>query len=240
MPFPEVKKKQHSCRKEDKSVKYIKELRDGERVACIYLCKHRQSAMTKNGKPYDNVTLQDKTGILDGKIWDPNSGGIDDFDDLDYVEVVGDIVTFAGALQLNIKRVRRVSEGEYDPADYLPVSSQDIEEMYAELMQYIGSVQNPYLNKMLHMYFDNEKFAKAFKFSSAAKTVHHGFVGGLLEHTLSVTKLCKYYTKAYPMLNYDLLITASIMHDMGKTREISAFPMNDYTDDGQLLGHIMT
>ena len=189
-------------------MKYINELRDGERVACIYLCKHRQSAMTKNGKPYDNVTLQDKTGILDGKIWDPNSGGIDDFDDLDYVEVVGDIVTFAGALQLNIKRVRRVSEGEYDPSDYLPVSSRDIEEMYAELMQYINSVQNPYLHKMLHMYFDNENFAKAFKFSSAAKTVHHGFVGGLLEHTLSVTKLCEYYTKAYTMLNYDLLITA--------------------------------
>ena len=111
--------------------------------------------------------------------------------------------------------------------------------MYAELMQYINSVQNPYLHKILHMYFDNENFAKAFKFSSAAKTVHHGFVGGLLEHTLSVTKLCEYYTKAYTMLNYDLLITASIMHDMGKTREISAFPMNDYTDDGQLLGHIM-
>mgnify|MGYP001067519173 CR=1 FL=1 len=220
-------------------MKYINELRDGERVACIYLCKHRQSAMTKNGKPYDNVTLQDKTGILDGKIWDPNSGGIDDFDDLDYVEVVGDIVTFAGALQLNIKRVRRVSEGEYDPSDYLPVSSRDVEEMYAELMQYINSVQNPYLHKMLHMYFDNENFAKAFKFSSAAKTVHHGFVGGLLEHTLSVTKLCEYYTKTYTMLNYDLLITASIMHDMGKTREISAFPMNDYTDDGQLLGHIV-
>ena len=113
-------------------MKYIKDLRDGERVACIYLCKHRQSAMTKNGKPYDNVILQDKTGVLDGKIWDPNSNGIDDFDDMDYVEVIGDIVTFAGALQLNIKRVRRVNEGEYDPADYLAVSAYNIEEMYRE------------------------------------------------------------------------------------------------------------
>lgn len=225
--------------KRGKPMKYIKDLRDGERVACIYLCKHRQSAMTKNGKPYDNVILQDKTGVLDGKIWDPNSNGIDDFDDLDYVEVMGDIVTFAGALQLNIKRVRRVDEGEYDPADYLPVSAYNIEEMYRELMGFVNSVQNPYLNRMLNMYFGNEKFAKVFKFSSAAKSVHHGFVGGLLEHTLSVARLCEYYVKAYSMLNRDLLITAAIMHDIGKTREISAFPMNDYTDDGQLLGHIM-
>ena len=90
-------------------MKYIRELRDGERLVGIYLCKHKQSAMTKNGKPYDTVLLQDKTGVLDGKIWDPNSYGIEDFEDLDYIEVTGDIITFAGALQLNIKRVRRAS-----------------------------------------------------------------------------------------------------------------------------------
>ena len=220
-------------------MKYIESLREGEKVNEVYLCKFKQAALTKAGKAYDNVILQDKTGVLDGKIWDPNSNGIDDFDDMDYVEVMGDIVTFAGALQLNIKRVRRVDEGEYDPADYLPVSAYNIEEMYRELMGFVNSVQNPYLNRMLNMYFGNEKFAKVFKFSSAAKSVHHGFVGGLLEHTLSVTRLCEYYVKAYSMLNRDLLITAAIMHDIGKTREISAFPMNDYTDDGQLLGHIV-
>ena len=88
-------------------------------------------------------------------------------------------------------------------------------------------------------YVEHEKFIKAFKFSSAAKSVHHGFVGGLLEHTLSVTRLCDHYAGTYPILNRDLLITAAIFHDIGKTRELSAFPMNDYTDDGQLLGHIM-
>ena len=86
---------------------------------------------------------------------------------------------------------------------------------------------------------EDEAFIKRFRFNSAAKTVHHGFVGGLLEHTLNVTKLCDFYTKAYPALNRDLLLTAAIFHDIGKTKEISAFPMNDYTDDGQLLGHIM-
>ena len=112
--------------------------------------------------------------------------------------------------------------------------------MYQELVKFIQSVKNPYLSQLLRMYYiDNAAFVKKFKFSSAAKSVHHGFVGGLLEHTLSVTKLCEYYTQAYPVLNRDLLITAAIFHDIGKTKELSAFPVNDYTDDGQLLGHIM-
>lgn len=221
-------------------MKYIRELRDGERLVGIYLCKHKQSAMTKNGKPYDTVLLQDKTGVLDGKIWDPNSYGIEDFADLDYIEVTGDIITFAGALQLNIKRVRKAREGEYRPGDYLPVSSRNVDEMYAELLAYVRSVKNPWLAQLLDGWFVKDaEFIKAFKFSSAAKTVHHGFVGGLLEHTLSVTKLCAYYTKSYPFLNRDLLITAALLHDAGKTRELSPFPVNDYTDNGQLLGHIM-
>ena len=91
-------------------MRFINELHEGDRVSGIYLCKQKQSAMTKNGKPYDNVILQDKTGVLDGKIWDPNSLGIDDFDTLDYIDVVGDVTTFAGAMQLNIKRVRKASE----------------------------------------------------------------------------------------------------------------------------------
>ena len=112
--------------------------------------------------------------------------------------------------------------------------------MYEELLDFIKSVKNPYLNRLLSLYFvENEAFAKAFQFHSAAKTVHHGFVGGLLEHTLSVTKLCDYYASYYPQLNRDLLITAAIFHDIGKIKELSTFPENDYTDAGQLLGHIM-
>ena len=221
-------------------MKYIKDFFEGARITGLYLCKQKQVAVTKNGKPYENVILQDKTGTIDGKIWDPHSQGIDDFDNLDYIEIMGDVSCFAGALQISIKRVRKAHEGEYVPADYLPVSKKNIEEMYQELTKYIQSVKNPYLSQLLKMYYiDNEAFIKRFKFSSAAKSVHHGFVGGLLEHTLSVTKLCQYYTQAYPILNRDLLITAAIFHDIGKTQELSAFPMNDYTDDGQLLGHIM-
>jgi 3'-5' exoribonuclease len=220
-------------------MKYIETLREGERINEVYLCKYKQAALTKAGKPYDNVILQDKTGTLDAKIWDPGSVGIDEFESLDYVAVTGDITSFQGNLQLSIKRVRKVAEGEYDPKDYLPTSDKDVEEMYEELMGYIRSIKNPYLSQLLHRFFDNAEFAKRFKFHSAAKSVHHGFVGGLLEHTLSVTKNCDFFSQNYPYLNRDLLLTAAIFHDIGKLKELSTFPANDYTDAGQLLGHIM-
>jgi len=221
-------------------MKYISEFRDGDRIQDIYLCKQKTSAVTKNGKPYDSLILQDKTGTFDAKLWDPNSPGIDDFDVLDYIEVFGEVTSFQGALQGNIKRIRKVREGEYNPADYLPVSSKNIDEMYQEVLKLIASIKNPHYKALLEAFFQkDEAFIKAFRSSSAAKAVHHGFVGGLLEHTLSVAKLCDYYTTAYPVLNRDLLITAALCHDIGKTKELSAFPQNDYTDEGQFLGHIV-
>lgn len=221
-------------------MKYIKDLKDGDRVFDIYLCKHKQSAVTKNGKPYESVTLQDKTGTIDAKVWEPNNPGIGDYDTLDYIEVYGDVTSFQGALQISVKRIRVCGEGEYSPADYLPVSSKNIDTMYGELKGFIQSIGNSFLRQLLEAFFvKDETFIRAFRNSSAAKTVHHGFVGGLLENTLSVTKLCDYYCSAYPMLNRDLLLTAAMCHDIGKTREISPFPENDYTDDGQLLGHIV-
>lgn len=221
-------------------MRYIETLREGERVGEIYLCKHKQTALTKNGKPYENLILQDKTGTLDAKIWDPNSQGIDDFEVLDYIHVVGDVINFQGALQLNVKRVQKAREGEYDPADFLPVSGKDIGKMYQELLGYIEGLRNPYLKKLAESFFvEDQDFAKRFQFHSAAKSVHHGFVGGLLEHTLSVTKVCDFFAGNYEIINRDLLLTAAMFHDIGKLEELSTFPENDYTDVGQLLGHIM-
>ena len=221
-------------------MKFIKDYKDGDRVFDIYLCKHKQSAVTKNGKAYENVILQDKTGTIDAKIWEPNNPGIGEFDALDYIEVYGDVTNFQGTLQVSIKRIRVCSQEEYNPADYLPVSSKNIGEMYKELKGYIVSIKSPFLKKLLEsMFMTDEDFVKKFCNSSAAKTVHHGFVGGLLEHTLSVTKLCDYYCQAYPILKRDLLLTAAMCHDIGKVRELSPFPENDYTDEGQLLGHIV-
>ncbi|MCH5250004.1 MAG: HD domain-containing protein [Lachnospiraceae bacterium] len=221
-------------------MKYIKDYKEGDRISDIYLCKHKQAAVTKNGKPYYNVILQDKTGTMDAKVWEPNNAGIEEFDALDYIEVFGDVNNFQGALQLSVKRIRLCHEGEYDPANYLPVSSKNIDEMMKELLGFINSIENRYLKELLQAFFvKDEKFVTAFRKSSAAKTVHHGFVGGLLEHTLSVTKMCDYYCSQYPLLKRDLLISAAICHDIGKTKELSLFPENDYTNDGQFLGHII-
>lgn len=221
-------------------MKFIKDLTPGDRIADIYMCKHKLSATTKNGKEYYSVTLQDKTGTIDAKIWEPNSDGIEEFDDTDYIDVFGEVTSFNGALQINVKRARKCHEGEYDPALYLPVSSKDIDVMYKELLGIIGTIGNPYLKKLLEEFFiQDEAFITAFRKSSAAKTVHHSFIGGLLEHTLSVTKLCNFYCTAYPALNRDLLLTAAICHDIGKTKELSLYPVNDYTDEGQFLGHIV-
>ncbi|WP_318709599.1 3'-5' exoribonuclease YhaM family protein [Candidatus Acetatifactor stercoripullorum] len=221
-------------------MKYIKDFKEGDRIFDIYLCKHKQPAVTKNGKAYENVILQDKTGTIDAKVWEPNNPGIGDYDTMDYIEVYGDVTNFLGTLQVSVKRIRVCREGEYNAADYLPVSSKNIDEMYKELVSLIRSIQNSYLRQLLEAFFvEDSDFVKVFCNSSAAKTVHHGFVGGLLEHTLSVTKLCDYYCSAYPILKRDLLLTAAMCHDIGKTREISAFPANDYTDEGQLLGHIV-
>lgn len=220
-------------------MKYIETLREGERISEVYLCKYKQTAMTKTGKPYDNVILQDKTGTLDAKIWDPGSQGIDEFEAMDYIAVTGDITCYQGNLQCSIKRVRKVPREECNPSDYLPVSDQDVETMYRELTGYIGTIKNSYLSRLLHAFFDDPEFAKAFKFHSAAKSVHHGFVGGLLEHTVSVTRNCDYFAENYSMLNRDLLLTAAMFHDVGKLKELSTFPENDYTDAGQLLGHIV-
>lgn len=221
-------------------MRYIESFREGMHVSDVYLCKNKQIQLTKNGKEYGNVVLQDKTGTIDAKIWDLNSPGVGDFDTMDYVCIEADVTLFQNSNQLNVRRIRKAGEGEYIESDYLPVSKKDIGKMYEELLGFIKSVKSPYLNRLLSSFFaDDAAFAKAFQFHSAAKTVHHGFVGGLLEHTLSVTKLCDYYAGYYKELNRDLLITAAIFHDIGKTKELSRFPENDYTDDGQLLGHII-
>lgn len=221
-------------------MKYIKDLRDGDVVRSIYLCKGKRTAETRNGKPYDNLILQDKTGTLDGKVWDPNSNGIADYDEKDFIEVVGEIITYNNNLQLNIKQLRVAMEDEYNPAEYMPSSEKSVEGMYAELLTYIESISNPWLKQGVEYYFvKDEKFIKAFKGHSAAKTVHHGFAGGLLEHTLSVVKFCEYFSGTYELLNRDLLLASAICHDVGKVRELSAFPDNDYTDEGQLIGHIV-
>ena len=219
-------------------MRYINELREGDMISETYFCKTKNTLKTKAGKSYYSLLLQDKTGTIDAKVWEL-SNGIDHFEQMEFIHVDGQITSFQGALQFNVRRVRRSQEGEFDPADYMPMSKKNIDEMYKELLVFVNSIKQPHLSKLVKSYFEEDKaFIMQFKKHSAAKSVHHGFIGGLLEHTLSVTKFCNYIASAYPIINRDLLICGALFHDIGKVKELSSFPENDYTDDGQLLGHI--
>jgi 3'-5' exoribonuclease len=220
-------------------MRFIKELREGDMISSIYLCKDKRTLQTKAGKNYYSMQLHDKTGSVDGKVWDL-SNGIEHFESMDYIQVDAQVTSFQGTLQLNIRRVRKAVEGEYDPTDYMPCSKRNLDEMYDELVTMIHTVKEPHLLQLLQMIFtEDENFVKDFKIHSAAKTMHHNFAGGLLEHSLSVAKLCDFFAKQYPVIHRDLLVTAALCHDIGKMTELSAFPENDYTDEGQLIGHIV-
>ena len=221
-------------------MRYIKDIKDGYAIQDVYLCKTKNSATTKNGKEYLNVILGDKTGNVDCKIWNADSAGISDFEPMDYVFVNGEAKTFNGNLQIDIRQIRKADESEYNLEDFIPTSKQDVEVMFDSILKCVSMVENNYLHALLEEFFVNDQdFIARFKKSSAAKSIHHNFAGGLVEHTLGVARLCSYYCKQYPVLNKDLLLTAALCHDIGKIYEYSPFPENDYTDEGNLLGHIV-
>ena len=217
---------------------YIEDYREGNKFSGVYLCKQKQILKTKAGKTYYSLILQDKTGQVDGKVWELTAA-IAEFDSMDFIACEGIVTSFQGKLQINLNRIRVAEEGEYDPSDYIPCSDKDRDEMMKEISSFVGSVNNSHLKTLLKKYFEeDEEFIKAFTTHSAAKSVHHSFMGGLLEHTLAVTRICNLFAAQYPRINRDLLITASLLHDMGKVYELTDFPENDYADDGNLMGHI--
>ena len=220
-------------------MRYINELREGQSVIEHYLCKSRQSLKSRAGKTYLSLKLQDKTGMVDAKVWEMTND-IKAFEENEFIKIDATVVTYQNDIQLNVKRIRRSLEGEYDPADYIPCTEKNIEEMYQKLMSYIKTIQNPYIKKLLEeIFYHNDTVSKHLKTHSAAKSIHHSYMGGLLEHTLSVTEICDFVAPRYQFVNRDILIASAMLHDIGKIIELSEFPENDYTDEGQLLGHLM-
>ncbi|NLO10615.1 MAG: HD domain-containing protein [Clostridiales bacterium] len=220
-------------------MRYIQDLREGDMIKNeIYLCKSKQVLTGKSGKEYVSLILQDKTGTIDAKIWDFSSE-IEQYEAMDFVHIDARVTSFQDALQLNVSKIYKSREGEYYPEDYFPKTNKDVEEMYQKVRHYIGKIKDMNLRFLLEEFFVKDKeFISKFKDHSAAKSVHHSFMGGLLEHTLSVANMCDYYANNYPIINRDILISAALLHDIGKIDELSAFPRNDYTDEGQLMGHI--
>lgn len=219
-------------------MRYLNELKEGETVVEHYLCKSRQVLKSRAGKSYLSLKLQDKTGTVDAKVWDLNND-IKTFEENEFIKIEALVLVYQNEIQLNVKKIRRSQEGEYDPMDYIPCTEKNIKEMFKELLSYINTIKNPHVKKLLeNIFINDEKISKTFLTHSAAKSIHHGYMGGLVEHTLSVTQICDFMSGRYKYVNRDILIACAMLHDIGKIKELSEFPTNDYTDEGQLLGHI--
>ncbi len=219
-------------------MEYIANLQAGQRIIEEYLCREKQTLLTKAGKSYMKLSLQDKTGTINAMVWDINFQ-ISEFEKNDYVKVDAVVNNFQGELQLNISRIRRCEPGEYDPADYCKSTEKDPDDMYQALSMQIGDMTNPYLRQLLSMFFLEDAALRAkFYVHPAAKNVHHNYVGGLLEHSVSVMNLGLGFCEAYPESNRELVIAGALLHDIGKLKEIESAPLCNYSDAGQLLGHI--
>lgn len=215
----------------------INELKPQETVKGTYLCKFKQQLKNKNGKDYYTVRLQDRTGMLDAKIWCIHSG-IGAFEVDDVVEVEGETLLYQENLQMSITKIQKVESG-YDLKAFLPHTKKDVEGLEQRLMQLIDSVQNEYLKKLLEVIFYDDTLHDGFMSHSAGKSVHHAYLNGLLEHTLTVTELGIQMAKLYEYVNMDYVIAGCLLHDIGKLKELTPFPKNDYSDEGQLLGHLV-
>ena len=221
-------------------MKYINTIQVGDRIKSVYLVNSKIIATARNSKEFASVMLMDKTGSIDSKIWELGAPGICEFEVGDYVEAVGQVIEYNKKKQFKIDSIRVASPSEYDEADYVPVTEFNIDDMYAELLGFIDTISNDSIKKLLKLFFvEDETFVAKFKVHTAAKSVHHGFRGGLLEHTLGVTRICNFIANTYPFIKKDILVSTAMLHDIGKIYELSSLPENEYTDSGNLLGHII-
>jgi len=218
---------------------FTSDLAVGVKVESIFAVAGRQVRQKKNGEDYCTVMLQDKKGTIDGVLWTEAFIKAEDFNIGDYILVKGDVKAYKGGRQVIINSIKKIEDGEdIKSSDYLKTSRKDISVMFGEIKEYISRISNPYLKKLLDMFFGDEEFVKKFKSSTAAMFYHHAFKGGLLEHTLNVTKICDAIYGVYKDLNYDLLISGAILHDIGKIREYRTKVATEVTDEGRLLGHV--
>jgi len=220
-------------------MRYIEDFKENEHIIEHYLCKQKQSLKTRSGKTYLSLRLMDKTGTVDAKVWEMNND-IQSFEEGDMIKIDGNIVTFQNELQLKVNKLRKSREGEYITGNYIPMTDKDIDSLYADVVAIIKSITHPQIKQLLeNILVNNKPQAEAYKTRSAAKYMHHAYMGGLLEHTVAVAHICDFMSSRYKHINRDILMAGALLHDVGKIYELSEMPINDYTDDGQMLGHIV-
>jgi 3'-5' exoribonuclease len=217
---------------------YVTELEPNKVITTSFLVHSKEIRQKKTGEFYLSLLLGDRTGELDAKMWDNVQEVLDEFDRDDFVKVKGMIQVFHNRPQLTIHKVRRMDESEIDFADYFPSSKRNPDEMWAELRGIVAGLGNPHLKALLEALLDDPDIADRYRRAPAAKQIHHAFLGGLIEHVLSVCALARLTAGHYPIVDYDLLVTGVILHDIGKIYELNYERGFSYSTEGQLIGHI--
>jgi 3'-5' exoribonuclease len=218
---------------------FIRDFTPNQTVSTPFLVKSKELRSKKTGGQFALITFGDKTGDIIGQWWDNFEDAIDTFDKDDIVFVRGQINLYRNHLQISIHRVRPCHPNEIDLNHYFPTTKYDVEQMFAELLGIIREFQNPYLKQLLENIFADEETTRKFKKAPAAKTMHHPYLGGLLEHTLSLVKLAKKVGSHYDGIDVDLLQTGAVLHDFGKIDELSYERAFSYTNEGQMVGHLV-
>lgn len=218
---------------------FISDLEPNKIITTTFLVKDKDLRTAKNGNAYLSLILGDKSGSLDAKMWDNVAEVEPTFDRDDFVKARGLVQLYRNKQQLTVHRIRRCQESEVDLGDYFPKTNRDVEEMFGELLALVGRIGNPHLKRLLETLLNDSEFALKFKQAPAAKSLHHAWLGGLLEHTLSLCRLCQGMARHYPELDLDLLLAGAVLHDIGKTEELSYSRSFAYTTEGQLLGHMI-
>ena len=218
---------------------FVADLQANQAVTAIFLVKSKELKSKKSGEPYLSLTLADKSGDLDAKMWDNVEEVEETFGRDDFVKVKGLVQVYRNKTQLTVHKLRRCQDDEVDFADYFPRTSKDVEAMFEELIGMADGIENPHLRDLLMAILLDDDLSTRFKQAPAAKSLHHAWLGGLLEHTLSLCKLCRLISQHYEGLDSDLLVTGAVLHDIGKTQELSYVRSFSYTNEGQLLGHMI-
>jgi 3'-5' exoribonuclease len=217
---------------------FIAELEPNQIVNGIFLVQHKDIRQKKSGEPYLSLMLSDRTGDLDARMFDNAAEAMNTFEREDFVRTKGLLQIFQNRHQLTIHKIQLVPDSEVDFADFFPASTRNRDEMFQEALGWIASVNNPHIKALLEKIFADETIALAFRTAPAAKSVHHAWLGGLIEHVLSLCHLAKFTAAHYPGIDFDLLLAGVLLHDIGKIRELTYARGFGYSTEGQLLGHI--
>jgi len=218
---------------------YVSELGSDQSIVTYFLVCGKEICSSPKGRKWLQLELGDKTGVILGKMWDGYEGAAATVAPDDVVKIQARSKTYNGKLELSLERIRRAEPEEYDLADLIPHTEKSIGELKKKLAEYVAEVRNPWISSLLEGVLDDPRVAGRFERAPAAKSMHHAYIGGLLEHVVSLCGLCRRMAEHYPDLDGDLLVAAAVLHDVGKLEEMSYERAVQYTPEGELLGHIL-